>query len=245
MHAPALVPILVATSRMLRRHALEVAVLGVLGALLGTLAPLLQILAHLPEEPAVVLSLTLACKLPLEGYLFPRFLARADAETCGDPRNPPEGWKAAFEGRWLRAFGARVVLYLVATGGFALMVIPGLVLLAVFGWMPMRVLLRGEGLLSGARSSLALMARSWRVVLRCALTLALLYGALALALGLGLERLLPDPSAWMRLTHPAYWAGQALGSLLDLVLSLGLLALYQAVELPAETLPWDQDSDAR
>lgn len=241
MHASATLPVLAATLRMLRRHPWEVLALAAAGALLGALAPSLQLIARLPEEPGVVLSLALVSKLPLELYLFPRFLVRADAETCGDPRNPLAGWKEAFEARWLRTFGSRLLLYLGATGGFALMVLPGLLLLGAFGWMPMRVLLRGEGLLIGARSSLAIMAKAWRPVLRASVVVFLLYMALVLGLGLALERLVPSPDAWTRLVRPAYWVGQALGCLLDLGLSLALLALYQSVEAHAETARGDQD----
>jgi hypothetical protein len=39
-----------------------------------------------------------------------------------------------------------------------------------------------------------------------------------------------DPTAGVRLTHPAIWAGNFMGSLLSLWLSACLLALYHRVE---------------
>jgi hypothetical protein len=201
-----------------------------LGTLLAALSPLLQIRLGLPDELITESALGFAAMIPLELYFMPRFLARLDAEIANRPENPADHWQERFEERYLKAFGTRMLLLLAVGIGLALFIVPGLVILLAFGWAPLRVLLRGESLANALRSSLALMAKTWRHVLSTALVL--LGGYLLLVMGLGwcVLRLVPDPSPWQRLTHPAIWGGRFLSGLLELTLSLSFFTLYSAVE---------------
>lgn len=222
--------LLSALFRLLRRHPVEALALCLVGALLAAVAPILQLQARLPERPEVMLLLALVAKVPLEMYAFPRFIARADAETVGNPANTPDSWRAAFEARWLWAFLAKTGLYLGVAGGLTLLVVPGLLLWAVFGWAPLRVLLRGEGIGDALRASARIMGRAWTRVVPLAGLLLALYLLAALGLGLLLALVLPEPTAWQRLTHPLVWVAQAVGTALDLLLTLGFLVLHQQVE---------------
>lgn len=218
------------TFRMLRRHPMEALVLCIAGTLLATLAPALQILARLPDRPEVLMLLALVAKIPLEMYAFPRFIARADAEAVNHPSNPERGWQATFEARWLGAFLAKIGLYLAVAGGIALLVLPGLLVWAIFGWTPLRVLLRGERLPEALGASARIMGQAWTKVVPLAGLLMALYLLAALGLGLLLALVVPEPTVWQRLTHPLLWAAQAAGTALDLGLTLAFLALHQRVE---------------
>jgi len=57
-----------------------------------------------------------------------------------------------------------------------------------------------------------------------------LYLLAALGLGLLLALVLPEPTAWQRLTHPLVCVAQAVGTALDLLLTLVFLVLHQQVE---------------
>jgi len=194
--------------RLLGRHPLASLGLALLFALLSALGAFLHWRLALPEGEMSVL-------------------------TRDDPRNPSGAWAARFEERWLRAFLARVLLGLGVGAGLVL-ILPGLALLACFGWMPMRVLLRGERLGEAARGSLRLMARAWPAALRGFLALVLVYAALLLALGAGLEALVPRADAWTRLANPLLHVGRFAAGLLALWFEAGLLALYQHLEALAE-----------
>jgi hypothetical protein len=197
---------------------------------LGALAPLLQVKAGLPDDLDVGMALGFASILPLELYFVPRFLIAADAMAGGSPLNTAEEWSRHFEERWLRAFGAKILLMLVVLVGFLAVLVPGLLVLLFFGWTPLRVLVRGESLAQAARGSARLMARAWLPVLATALTLAAVYLCCYFAVDALAQTLLPDPSAWQRLTHPIMWLANFLVGLLNLWLSAGLLALYRSVE---------------
>ena len=56
--------------------------------------------------------------------------------------------------------------------GFLLLLVPGLLVLMAFGWVPLRILLRGESLAQAARGSFQMMGRTWR---RALLTVSALY----------------------------------------------------------------------
>lgn len=219
-----------ATFRMLRRHPVEALALCAAGTLLAALAPAMQLLARLPDRPEVLMLLALVAKIPLEMYAFPRFIARADAETVNHPGNTMEAWQSAFEARWLWAFLAKIGLYMAVAGGIALLVLPGLVVWGVFGWAPLRVLLRGERLSEALGASARIMGRAWPQVVPLAGLFLAFYLSAALGLGLLLALAVPEPSAWQRLTHPLIWAAQAAGTALDLLLTVGFLALHQRVE---------------
>ena len=216
------------TRHLLRR---PWAVLGIsaLGMALAALAAYLQIRAGLPEDPLVDAALTFVSLLPLELYFIPRFLIAADAWDGLNPLNPRDHWRQHFEERWLRAFVAKALLA-VATGIGMVVIVPGLLVLLAFGWVPLRVLLRGESLLQAARGSVRIMARAWRRVILATMAIASVYLACVLALSYGVGHWVADPTARVRLTHPLIWAGNFLGSLLSLWLSACLLALFRRLE---------------
>jgi hypothetical protein len=219
--------------RFLSRHPLRVLGLALLAVLLSFLGPLLQLWASVPDTPPVSMALAVVALLPMELYFMPRFLLGLDAEALDHPQNPKETWKATFEIRWMRAFVAKAVLYAtVITVGATCLVFPGLLLLAIFGWMPYRVLLRGESIKEGAKASALLMSRLWpHVLLPVSVVLAgyslAVYGAMSFE-----THFIPDPATpWIRLTHPAVWAIDFGGGLLNVWLSATFLALYHRLEL--------------
>lgn len=214
----------------LRRHSALTFGIAALAALLSALGPLLQIRLGLPGDPITELALRGVCVLPLELYFVPRLMAQLDAEALNHSENPEAQWQERFEDRWLKAFGARILLYLLCGIGLAMFVVPGVVVLALFGWAPLRVLLRGESLLQALRGSLALMVKTWPQVLRGASAILASYLLLLIAIGWGLQHLLPDPTPWQRLTHPLIWGVQTFSGLMELFLSTCFLALYHAVE---------------
>ena len=217
------------TRHQIRRPA---ATLGIaaLGMLLAALSPLLQLHAGLPDDAAVDAVLTFVGLLPLELYFIPRFLICTDAQRGQNPHNPPGGWRQRFEERWLRAFGGKAVLALAVGIGLSLAIIPGILVLAAFGWMPLRILLQGESLVQAAKGSYRMMLRAWQRVLLPVCAMGGIYLALIFLLSSLVQLVVPDPTPQVRLTHPAIWLGNFLGSLLNLWLSTCLLALYHRVE---------------
>ena len=245
MSAPALGPLEILATGLghLRRHPFLTLGIVALGALLSALATLLQIRLHLPDDLTTMAALGLtamvgfATMVPLLLYVVPRFLAYLDAEHLDHPKNALVHWKDHFEARWLKTFGARMLLYLVASLGATMCFFPGIFVLAVFGWTPLRVLLRGDALVPAARSSLALMAKTWPLVLRTVLAILGAYLLFIVCVVSGIALLIPEPTPWQRLTHPAMWGGRLVMGLLDLALSVCLLALYHAIEPALEAPP--------
>jgi len=219
------------TRNLLRRPGLTLGI-AALGMLLAGLAPLLQIWVRLPDEPTVELALTFASMLPLELYFIPRFLIAADALAGHEPLNAPEDWRLRFDERWLRAFWGKVLLVMAAGLGLSLLVVPGLLVLMAFGWMPMRILLRGESVLQAAKGSLAMLGRTWVRVLMVVSAAAMVYLGCIAVLSFLVGLFVPEPTLHQRLVHPAVWAGNFGGSLLSLWLSSCLLALFRRIELP-------------
>ena len=127
--------------------------IAALGMVLAALASLLQIRTGLPDDPMVDAALTFASLLPLELYFIPRFLIAADAERGQNPLNAPREWKLRFEERWLRAFWSKALLALATGIGLSLFIFPGIMVLMAFGWVPLRILLRGEPFTQAARGS--------------------------------------------------------------------------------------------
>ncbi len=118
-----------------------------------------------------------------------------------------------------------------ATGlGLSLFIFPGLMVLMAFGWVPLRVLLRGESLAQAARGSLQMMARCWRRVLLATSAMAMVYLSCVVLLSFLVGIWVEEPTAAIRLAHPLIWAGNFAGSLLSLWLSASLLALFRRVE---------------
>ena len=174
--------------------------------------------------------------LPLEMYFIPRLQAQLDAETLGGSGNPVAGWRETFDGRWLRAFLARLGISAAIGLGLLLFLVPGIVVLTLFGWAPLRMLLRGDGLLEALRWSQSAMARHGPRIVQAVLAMILVALVYQVAASWALDRLLPatdpdlGPGALLRLRHPAFWVFNLLGGALNLWLSCALLALYQRLE---------------
>ena len=211
------------------------AVLGLaaLGMALGALPPLLQILCKLPNDDFTGTALTFVALLPLEMYLIPRFLAEADAFRGGSPQNPYGEWEKHFEARWLKSMAGKVLLSMAIGLGVLCFILPGLMLLFAFGWMPLRVLLRGEGLADACRGSLRMMIPAWRRVLGVALPLVIVNLAMLMVLfwASGSQEQHPAPLA--QLTHPRVWVINFVSILMNLWTSACLLALFRRVESAA------------
>ena len=182
--------------------------------------------------------------LPLEMYFIPRLQAQLDAEILDLPGNPATGWRETFDGRWLRTFLARLGISVAVGLGLLLFLVPGIVILTLFGWAPLRMLLRGDGLLVALRWSQSAMARHWPRILQAVLAMMLVALVYQMAAGWALNRLLPatdpdlGPAALLRLKHPSFWVFNLLGGILNLWLSCSLLALYQRLEAAvAGTVP--------
>lgn len=213
------------------RHPIQTLGLALLTVVLSLLGPVLQIWAPLPDDPMISMTLALVAMIPLELYFMPRFILALDAEALDHPQNPRDDWKVTFEARWLAASAAKALLYLSVGAAATCLLFPGLIILAIFGWAPWRVLLRGESLKVAAKASATLMARLWpRVLLLFSVILTVYLSALLGALWFQ-TRFVPDPiTPWIRLTHPAVWAIDFGGGLLNLWLSATCLALYHRLE---------------
>jgi len=218
------------TGYLVRR---PLAVLGIatLGMFLAALAALLQVRAGLPDEPLVDTALTFASLLPLELYFIPRFLIAADALAGQNPLNPPDQWRLRFEERWLRAFWGKAMLALATGVGLSLFIFPGVMVLMAFGWVPLRILLRGESLAQAARGSVQMMARAWRRVILATSAMAMIYLSCIVILSYLVGLSVQEPTARIRMTHPLIWVGNFFGSLLSVWLSACLLALFRRLEM--------------
>lgn len=209
--------------------------LVVLGTLLGQLGPALEILAKAEKNPVMGMALAWVAVLPLELYFIPRWISWLDADLLDSPSNPGARWPALFDQRWLRAFGAGLVVQMVGGLGLLLLLIPGVVVLTLAGFAPMRILLRGESFPDALRWSARAMARHWPRIVQTALTILLVAFAGSLAIALAENAVFTrfgaeGPDAWTRLKHPLVWASQALGSLALLWVSASFLSLYQRLE---------------
>lgn len=234
---------------LLRRHPLLSAGLVLLAMGLSQLGPALELAAGVGPNLAFQPLFGLAGLLPLEMYFIPRLMAQLDAETLNGHGNPADGWQTAFDQRWFRSFLARLGLSLVLGLGFAFSVavgfglfaflIPGIVILTLYGWAPLRMLLRGDALPAALKWSQAAMARHWPRIVQAVLAMMLVVLTYQLAAGWALDRLLPatdpdlGPGALLRLKHPAFWVFNLTGGLLNLWLSCALLALYHRLEAAA------------
>ncbi len=222
--------------RLLRRHPWLTLGLATLAMLLAQLGPALELAAGVGPSLALQAIFGFAGLLPLEMYFIPRLQARLDAETRGDAANPAETWQEAFEGRWLRTFLARLGISVAIGVGLVMFLIPGILILALFGWAPMRMLLRGDGLLVALKWSQSAMVRHWPRIVQAVLAMALVALTYQMGASWALDRLLPPldpdlgPGALLRLRHPALWGFNLLGGTLNLWLSCALLALYQRLE---------------
>jgi hypothetical protein len=221
---------------LLRRHPAHALALALLAMGLAQLGPALELAAG--AGPSLMLQpiFGFVGLLPLEMYFIPRFQAQLDAEVLDTAGNPRNGWQEAFDGRWLKTFLARLLLSVAIGLGLLMFLIPGIVVLTLFGWAPLRMLLRGDGLLASLRWSQSAMARHWPRIVQAVLAMLLMALVYQVAASWALDRLLPTtdpdlgPGALLRLKHPAFWVFNLLGGALNLWLSCALLALYQRLE---------------
>ena len=221
---------------LLRRHPALSLGIALLAMGLAQLGPALELAAGAGPNLLLQPIFGFAGLLPLEMYFIPRLQAQLDAETLGGSGNPVAGWRETFDGRWLRAFLARLGISAAIGLGLLLFLVPGIVVLTLFGWAPLRMLLRGDGLLEALRWSQSAMARHWLRIVQAVLAMLLVALVYQVAASWALDRLLPaadpdlGPGALLRLKHPAFWAFNLLGGALNLWLSCALLALYQRLE---------------
>ncbi|GLH72579.1 hypothetical protein GETHLI_10810 [Geothrix limicola] len=221
---------------LLRRHPVLALALALLAMGLAQLGPALELAAGAGPNPLLQPILGFAGLLPLEMYFIPRLQAQLDAEGLNAPSNPAQQWHETFDGRWLRTFLARLGLSIAIGLGILVFVVPGVLIMTVFGWAPLRMLLRGDGLLPALKWSQAAMARHWPRIVQAVLAMMLvglvyLFGV-TWAVGHFLPTLDPDqiPPAMLRLKHPAFWISNLTTGLLNLWFSCTLLALYQRLE---------------
>lgn len=222
----------------LGRHPVQTLLLALLAMALAQVAPALELAAGAAPSLLVQSLFAFTALLPLEMYFIPRYQVQLDAERLDRAGNPAADWRAGFDQRWLKVFLVRLGLSVAVGFGLVLFLIPGILILGLFGWAPLRMLLRGDGALDALRWSQTTMARQWPRVVQAVLallTVALVYQAAA---GWTLERLVPVadpdlvPGALVRLKHPAFWCFNFTGGLMNLWLSSALLALYQRLEAP-------------
>ncbi len=221
--------------KLASRHPWIALSISLVGMGLGGLAPLLMIRGNLGVNPAIESLFFFLALLPLDFYFLPRLALRLDAEAHQHPRNPEESWRQSFETRWLKAFGAKVLLGIAAGIGILLLVLPGLLVMLCFGWAPTRVLLRGESFVEACHGSLDLMRRFWPPVVAGALLVIGVGLSVEYAAAYAMETFHPIADPWTELHSPAFWAAQFLGSAVALLTSTSLLALYQRLESSGES----------
>ncbi|WP_291271182.1 hypothetical protein [Geothrix sp.] len=221
---------------LLLRHPWLAFSLVLLAMVLAQLGPALELAAGATPSLLTQPIFGFAGLLPLEMYFVPKLQARLDAETLDTPGNPVAAWREGFDRRWALAFLVRLGLSVIIGLGLLLFLVPGIVILTLFGWAPMRMLLRGEAPLTALRWSQASMVRHWPRIVQAVLAMMLVALVYQVAAGWSLERLLPTadpdlgPSALLRLKHPAFWLFNLLGGVMNLWLSCSLLALYHRLE---------------
>jgi hypothetical protein len=229
----------------LRRHPALFFGLAILAMGLAQLGPALELAAGAGPNPLLQPIFGFAGLLPLEMYFIPRLQAQLDAEGLNAAGNPAAQWRDCFDARWLKTFLTRLGLSMAIGLGLLCFLVPGIVLMTLFGWAPMRMLLRGDDLVPALKWSQSAMARHWPRIVQAVLAMmlvALTYQALA---SWSLDRLLPatdpdlGPGALLRLKHPAFWIFNLTGGMLNLWLSCSLLALYQRLEALVQPAPLD------
>ncbi|WLT33161.1 hypothetical protein [Geothrix sp. PMB-07] len=221
---------------LLRRHPWQFLGLAFLAMALAQLGPALELAAGAGPNPLLQPIFGFAGLLPLEMYFIPRFQAQLDAES----RNTA-AWRETFDQRWLPTFLARIGISMAIGIGVLLFIIPGIVIMTLFGWAPLRMLLRGDGFLPALKWSQTAMARHWPRIVQAVLAMmlvALVYQGISIW---AMERLVPSadpnsvPGALLRLKHPAFWAFNLTSGMLNLWLSCALLALFRRLEAQVDS----------
>jgi hypothetical protein len=205
--------------------------IATMGALLAALSYLLQIYFKLPNGLIVDMVLNFVCIiLPLELYFGPRFLMVCDAELGHNPINKLSDWKVKFEERWLRAALVKILVSVTAGIGLGLMVVPGILILFAFSWMPLRVLLRGETISQAAIGSLATMSRYWKEVTPVIIAVGFIY-LILLQIPLSLITVFAKAETiHARLVSPIVWVSNGLGIFINLWFSTCFLVIYNKLE---------------
>lgn len=222
--------------KLLLRHPAMALGLALLAMVLAQLAPALELAAGVGPSLIFQPVFGFTALLPLEMYFIPRLQAQLDAEVLNLPTNPTAGWQGLFDQRWVMTFLTRLGVSVAVGLGLLLFLIPGIVVLTLFGWAPMRMLLRGEGFVAALKGSQAAMARNWPRIIQAVLALLLVALTYQMGASWAMDRLLPamdpdlGPGALLRLKHPAFWFFNFLGGLLNLWISCSLLALYHRLE---------------
>ena len=204
--------------------------LSTLGMLLSALAPFVQARAGLPDDLLGTSIVMFLFWCPLELFFIPRLLVELDAQAGGNPLNAVTDWKVRFEERWVRAFLAKLLLGVIAGIGLACLVLPGLLVVLAFGWVPLRVLLLGESLPEAAKGSLRTMAVAWRSMLFTGAAILSVYLTLDLLVSYLVAHFVPEPTLWQRIAHPALWADYFCASLLSIWVSLTFLSLFRRLK---------------
>ncbi|HTL98926.1 MAG TPA: hypothetical protein VL181_08990, partial [Holophagaceae bacterium] len=122
-----------------------------LGTLLGQLGPALELAAKAGNDPLMGMALAWAALLPMELYFVPRWISRLDADLLDNPGNPASRWPEPFEQRWLKAFAAGLLVQTLGGLGLLLLIVPGVIILTLVGFAPMRILLRGDAFADALR----------------------------------------------------------------------------------------------
>lgn len=203
-----------------------------LGALLAAFAISLQIYFDLPDDPAVDNLIVFVSVLPLDLYFIPRFLIRLNNQlNHNDKTIESDEWRQQFEERWLRVFITKTLLAIIIGIGLCMLVLPGVIIIVLFSWSPLCVLLRGESILQAAKSSMAIMGLAWRKIIIVTIAMSIVCLLVAIVTTFCVNFFLGEPTAKLRLMHPAIWVSNFVGSLLGLWFSTCLLILYRSVEL--------------
>lgn len=236
--------------RLLARRPAWTLGLIALGTLLSQLGPALEIAAKTGNNPLMGMALAWAALLPMELYFIPRWVSRLDADLLDDPGNPLSEWPKRFDDRWLRAFAASLLVQALGGFGLFLLIIPGVILLSLLGFAPMRLLLRGGQLGDAMRWSAHAMARHWPRIIQAALAILIFAFAGSLALALAQNAVFArfgdaGPDALTRLRHPFAWASQAIGAAALLWVSASFLSLYQRLEKLVALSPDSQGPRSR
>jgi hypothetical protein len=221
---------------LLASHPLWTLVLAVVGTLLSLLAPLLQIGFKLPGDPGLLMLLSLVTTLPLGMYFIPRYMLELDAETRDHPKNPRPDWRATFERRWLKAFGVRLLFSFVLVLGTCCFIVPGVLLLIHYGWVPTRVLLRGESIKEAMIANSKIMEKFWLPVALSACVTGAVYSTISLLVASALTYRFTNPTAWQQLTNPAFWAADFLSLLAGIWFNASLLSLFHRLESESEAV---------
>lgn len=209
--------------------------LVILGTVLAQLGPALEIVGKADKNPLMGMALAWVAVLPMQLYFIPRWISRLDADLLDAPGNPQARWPHLFDQRWLRAFGAGLVVQALGGIGILLFIIPGVVILTLAGFTPMRMLLRGDIFPDALRWNARAMARHWPRIVQAALAILLIAFAGALGLALAQNAVfarfgLEGPDAWTRLKHPFIWLSQGLGTLMLVWVSAAFLSLFHRLE---------------